>query len=49
MSQGQNYPTILNELGLSTKNAWLVLGDYQLTSSGYVDIWNTIYYSQKLV
>ncbi len=48
VSQGQNYPSILNDVGLSTKNAWLILGDYHLTSSGYVDIGNTIYYSQKL-
>lgn len=49
VSQGRNFPSILNKAGLSTKNAWLVLGDYQLTPSGYVDIWKTTYYSQKLI
>lgn len=49
VSQGRNFPSILNQSGLSTKNAWLVLGDYQLTPSGYVDIWKTVYYSQKLI
>ncbi len=49
VSQGRNFPSILNKAGLSTKNAWLVLGDYQLTSSGYVDVGKTVYYTQKLM
>jgi hypothetical protein len=41
VEQGKMFPEILNNIGLRTKNAWLELGDYSFTSSGYVDLSKT--------
>ena len=38
VEQGRSFPNLLNELGIRTKNAWLELGDYSFTPSGYVDV-----------
>lgn len=38
VEQGRMFPSLLNNLGIRTKNAWLELGDYSLTLSGYVDL-----------
>ena len=43
VEQGKRFPELLNQTGVSTKNAWLQLGDFSLTSSGYVDKRNYIY------
>ena len=37
VTQGETFPSLLNQLGIRTKNAWLELGDYCLTQSGYVE------------
>ncbi len=41
VEQGKMFPSLLNDLGIRTKNAWLELGDYSLTPSGYVDLTKT--------
>ena len=38
VEQGRMFPSLLNDLGIRTQNAWLELGDYSFTSSGYVDL-----------
>lgn len=38
VEQGRAFPNMLNELGIRTQNAWLELGDYSFTPSGYVDV-----------
>ena len=38
VEQGRMFPSLLNDLGIRTKNAWLELGDHSLTPSGYVDL-----------
>lgn len=37
LEQGRLFPDVLDNLGIRTKNAWLELGDYYFTPSGYVD------------
>lgn len=32
------FPSLLKDLGIRTQNAWLELGNYSSTSSGYVDL-----------
>lgn len=36
--QAELFPEILNKQGLRLKNAWLRIGDYYFTPSGYVDL-----------
>lgn len=38
VEQGKMFSSLLNNLGIRTKSAWLELGDYSLTPSGYVDL-----------
>lgn len=38
VEQGKLFPNILDNLGIRTENAWLELGDYYFTPSGYVDV-----------
>ncbi|WP_207706007.1 hypothetical protein, partial [Clostridium sp. HBUAS56010] len=38
VEQGKLFPNVLDNLGIRTENAWLELGDYHFTPSGYVDV-----------
>ena len=38
VAQAKLFPNVLNKLGIRTKNAWVELGDYHFTPSGYVDV-----------
>lgn len=38
VEQAKLFPNVLNNLGIRTENAWLELGDYHFTPSGYVDV-----------
>ena len=38
VEQGKLFPNVLDNLGIRTENAWLELGDYYFTPSGYVDV-----------
>ena len=46
--QGKLFPKLLNELGIRTTNAWLELGQYEFTSSGYIDRGKTTYVIKQL-
>ena len=48
VAQGRVFPSILNELGIRTQNAWLILGDYSFTPSGYVDLRHTSTIAEQL-
>ena len=38
VEQGKLFSSVLDNLGIRTENAWLELGDYYFTPSGYVDV-----------
>jgi len=48
VTQGKTFPSLLDQLGIRTKNAWLELGDYCLTQSGYVDLTKSTTYVEQL-
>lgn len=48
VEQGKRFPELLNKLGIRTTNAWLELGKYDFTSSGYVDEGRTTYVIKQL-
>ncbi len=48
VEQGKLFPDLLNQQGIRTQNAWLELGDYSLTLSGYVDLTQSTKYIEQL-
>ena len=48
VEQARLFPEALNNLGLRTQNAWLELGDYYLTPSGYVDVGKSRIISEQI-
>lgn len=48
LEQGKLFPDILNSMEIRTTNAWLELGDYYFTPSGYVDTRKSSIISQQL-
>lgn len=48
LEQGRLFPNIFDNLGIRTKNAWLELGDYHFTPSGYVDTTKSSIISEQI-
>ena len=48
VQQTKLFPELLNGAGVRTKNAWLEVGDYYITPSGYVDLGRSTFSSTKL-
>lgn len=48
VEQGKLFPDLLNQQGIRIQNAWLELGDYSLTPSGYVDLTKSTKYIEQL-
>lgn len=46
--KGGIYTGFSNQQGIRIQNAWLELGDYSLTPSGYVDLTKSTKYIEQL-